>query len=487
MLCLTKIVYITHANWDQNIKLATTAQTLATNKINTFWTNLDNQVATIKAINVVPIMASNFAPTNYLKLRGLFTDTTQTLDKYKAFLTDKLTKPNYYGLHPFLVNSNIVGDVTFYLLKRADSSRADAYMTDTVDIIPTINNGIRVNNFLVLNMACLIEKAMETGDVNYISKWCDYMYKWLCFTPLSNWDDIQDLEQGQILDIIYLYRYFGTLANFYTNLWQAIPTDLIVRIILKHITFQLPLYIRYFQNNAQNWSTDIAPVLLSHAYLLDEWNVGPFCFNVAINAIQHYITNIVLPDGCQTQPDPWYNYMYYNFINVIYLIKQRRFADFNLCAYETSIYNTAIIEQTLQNITDKISNFLISIVQYNKQFPACARTDARNTMNSIYYGGYCAGIANLSPSLLNKPIPDNVSSSFVYGGFHFSKTDHSYVFLYNSPKPPAGSGYRGKYNNNTVTFSCNNQDILVTNEIGNYDYIQTPVSIMNLFMNKIFI
>jgi hypothetical protein len=502
--CATKILCLRPDDWQANLSYLSNLQTMVSATLTNFWNNIDTGIAAFTPTDLVQKMKNAYNnQTKYPLARTIFTssDPSTIISSYRAFFNDKFITATMHGMHPFFMNIAVPSNVVFYTsFKRADLTNVQSLMSNQFNLAPTFYLGSRVHNFTVQNIAGLLEQAMQTFDLQYIYKWNEYMYKWLFYTPDIPWDNVQNQEVNFIQDFFYLFKYWGTLCLFFPTLWNAIPTDLIVRIILKIVSIHLPMFLRYYRNNAQNWRSGVAPTLFCFAVLLDEWIVGRYCFYEAIRDIQDYLVNVLLTDGTQIEKEVSYNYMFFNVVQCRELIAYRKYASYYLPDDEIQIYNTGTIETTLHQAALKVSTFLVAHIQYNKQYPAGARHDNRDetkgyftvSMNQPSSATWipdallkcCAGAPVQAGVPMNSNSSNLSSVSFPCGGFNYSKTFNSYVYFFNSPHPAAGGAFRSKSGNNLLTFSIGGQDILIGNEIGIYQQVTTPVSVIDNTTNK---
>ena len=406
------------------------------------------------------------------------------LIKYRIYLNDKLTRFDYYGIDSSLVT---LGEDPRYLVrKRPDGSLSSHLMENRFgDLIVgpgidymwpvVVSSYYKTVYWNINNFHHLIETYMQTKDIEYVKKWIDYLDDWSLNYEIKNkWNEIDDLAPDGINDLIIFYKYLGTLARFHRTAYDLIPTSTILRTVLKLFEVNLPAYTVYMRNNSQNWRADIAPVNLALCFLFDEFTYSQFCLTEGIKAIDDYSTNVILPDGAATQQCPWYNYIYFHHMDALQFIRKRRRALYFLSNKESFYFGNTLIDCKMNIIADKVSFFLSNHVQYNNQYPSGARQDNRSmTATLISDDGICSGISSWSPN--NSMRDSSKSVCFPYGGFCYLKSDKSCLFLFNSPKPGAGAGYRSMKNNNSVTLSYDGLDILVTDEVGSYSFVNTPV------------
>lgn len=401
--------------------------------------------------------------------------------QYRAHLDVKLANGEY-GLHPHLRDLN----ARSHHYTRSEPQPGIVQVDDLAMV--TASTGMRTHRFNLARIGQVLATAMQDNDPGRLDEWVGWVILWLDYPfpygpgaepPDPAYPGIQDLEQEMGQELVNFFRQLGTLRTWYPGLYARVPTKLILAVIFRFCDRQLPAYLAYTRTNPQNWRYVAAPQVLTYAYLLDEWEAGLYCWARALEEVEVSTRHIALPDGVQTQQDPWYHFMIFHMADVIPLLVARRRLYPFLPPHEHVVLRDGLFEEEVMLALRAVSAFLRHHTQEHGRYPEGARIDGRSMVGTLFWDEVLNSGPGGHPELLRVMATEATglteSRAFPHGGFYYLRRPGAVGFFFNSPRPGASEAFRSRFNNNFFTLALEGHELLRSNARIQYDYVLTPV------------
>lgn len=331
---------------------------------------------------------------------------------------------------------------------------------------------------------------LETGENQYLQRWCDYLDDWSLHESTRLWpiECPPEYSKGAPATL-HLIKLWGGIARRLEHQPDRFPWASLLRSLNKLLPDYPLMSAAYHRGNPRNWTAENAYFYSELGFYLEDFSIGQELLREGLRVIESYSVTHNMRDGTENQQMLGYNLMYLRSATKSAALWEAARKTGHLSPEASKLNDRfAWREILLANARDRAIR-MIRMVTPEGRAPATLRTDLRDYPLN--------GIAELFPERAldaeslailqwfrarrKNPAPRITSEHFPYGGYTTMRSGwdslHSHGFLFSSPQPGAAAGYNSEKNNNTLTIAAFGDDIIVSGDRGAYTKRPSPLRI----------
>jgi hypothetical protein len=348
--------------------------------------------------------------------------------------------------------------------------------------------------FTGLGFAPLLDIYTKTLDTKYLDRWVAYMEDWC-----ANEHYLADLHGCLVPSVVNArmgdgVMSFTALLSRYARVSfppeASIPSKTLMRVIRKYL-HELPLTgVAYSRSNPHNWTPTALQVGIAMTY--DEFRWAPTFLregrrrNIEDNAVTQN-----LRDGSENQQCPWYNDNYVKAIHNLFSLFEIRdgYAAWTEPGWVREwTGDLDAREEMRDHLADRVS-FQVHLRTARGEWPIPFRGGDKRQAGVASYSvspeAYRRSDVREIVRALSDPSFDPSFSSewFPYGGYNIVRDGwhtgprSGHAAMFSSPMPGSYGAYRSRSNNNTFGLEADDQDLLVDDTTGHYNYPSSSIRV----------